>query len=440
MAEDLRRYVNRYAITAKRAGHIERAVKYVRSHKVLSSLVTVITVMSAIIVLTAWKYFTSQWVQKTAIPKIRQLVDDGLYLDAFAIAQKAQFFAPHDSRLASLLSEFTRLVSVHTNPSDAEIYIKPYNLPNEKWTNLGKSPVNNVRLTLGLYRWRIKKEGYTTLELRDSINRVMNFHLERADITPPNMVRVTGGSYSLALTGMSHFSVDMPDYYIDRFEVTNKEFQEFVTAGGYQNEKYWKQPFIKDGRKISWTDAIKEFRDSTGQPGPATWVNSHYPEGKDNYPVGGISWYEAAAYAEFAGKQLPTIYHWSNAGVTLGNYAGTILQFSNFDGKGIAPINQYASLGDYGTYDMPGNVREWCWNEADNNLRYILGGAFNDPIYKFADGIRFDPFDRSAENGFRCMKVLPNSTIPASAYAPVVKQVRDYSKETSISDEEFLNL
>ncbi|MEJ2647308.1 MAG: bifunctional serine/threonine-protein kinase/formylglycine-generating enzyme family protein [Sedimentisphaerales bacterium] len=438
MAEDLRRYVNRYAITAKRTGPVERAVKFVRRHKVLSSLVAVITVMTAIVILTGWKYFTSQWVQKTALPEIRKLVDNGQYLDAFALAKKARFFAPRDPRLASLLSEFTKLVSIRTNPSNAEIYIKPYSLPDENWTKLGKTPLKNLSLAQGLYRWRIVKQGYTTLEFRDSANEVMNFILERTNITPPGMVRVSGGSYTLALVGLSQFSVDMPDYYLDRFEVTNKEFQEFVAVGGYQNEKYWKQEFIRDGQTISWADAMKEFRDSTGQPGPSTWLNSHYAEGMDNYPVGGISWYEAAAYAEFVGKQLPTIYHWTNAGVTLGTYAGTILPFSNFDGKSIASINQYASLGNFGTYDMPGNVREWCWNEADNNTRYILGGAFNDPVYKFAGAIKFDPLDRSTENGFRCMQILPNSTVPSIAYAPVVTQVRDYSKETPVSEEEFL--
>ncbi|MBN2590295.1 MAG: protein kinase [Sedimentisphaerales bacterium] len=438
MAEDLRRYINRYAITAKQAGYIERAVKCVRRHKVFSSLIAGITVISAVLILMGWKYCTSQWVHKTAIPEIRHLIDEGLYLEAFPIAKKAQFFVPHDSRLASLLSEFTQLISISTIPSDAEIYYKPYSLPNEKWTKLGKSPVENIRLTVGLYRWRIVRKGYTRLEFRDTAHDMKNVILEKVNKTPPGMVRVDGGSYSLALTGLNKFSIDMPDYYIDRFEVTNKEFQEFVTADGYQNEEYWKQPIIKDGKTILWADAMKNFRDSTGQPGPSTWADSHYAEGMDNYAVGGISWYEAAAYAEFVGKQLPTIYHWSKAGVTLGTYSGTILPFSNFDSKGISQINQYASLGNYGTYDMPGNVREWCWNESDNNFRYILGGAFNDPIYKFADAINFDPFDRSAENGFRCMKILPNSTIPANAYASVITKVRDYSKETPIPEEEFL--
>ena len=55
---------------------------------------------------------------------------------------------------------------------------------------------------------------------------------------------------------------------------------------------------------------MPQFRDSTGRPGPSTWELGTYPDGQDDWPVSGVSWYEAAAYAAFAGKTLPTVYHW----------------------------------------------------------------------------------------------------------------------------------
>ena len=76
-----------------------------------------------------------------------------------------------------------------------------------------------------------------------------------------------------------------------------------------------------------------------------------------------MSWYEAAAYAAFAGKSLPTIYHWYRA-AGLGRFAD-ILTVSNFSGKGPAPVGSYGGLGPFGTYDMAGNVKEWCWTETD---------------------------------------------------------------------------
>ena len=107
------------------------------------------------------------------------------------------------------------------------------------------------------------------------------------------MVRVPGGE-----TG----SGQLPDFFIDKYEVTNKRFKEFVNAGGYRDKKYWKYPFTEDGKELRWEDAVKAFVDQTGQPGPATWQGGDYPEGQADYPVSGVSWYEAAAYAEFAGK------------------------------------------------------------------------------------------------------------------------------------------
>ena len=58
---------------------------------------------------------------------------------------------------------------------------------------------------------------------------------------------------------------------------------------------------------------MEQFRDATGRPGPSSWELGRYPDGQSEYPVGGISWYEADAYMSFAGKRLPTVYHWYRA-------------------------------------------------------------------------------------------------------------------------------
>jgi eukaryotic-like serine/threonine-protein kinase len=92
------------------------------------------------------------------------------------------------------------------------------------------------------------------------------------------------------------------DYWIDRYEVTNRQFKEFLDKGGYRKPHYWKHEFRKDGRTLSWQAAMNMFRDSTGRPGPAVWAQGEYPRGQEDFPVSGVSWYEAAAYAEHRAK------------------------------------------------------------------------------------------------------------------------------------------
>ena len=61
-----------------------------------------------------------------------------------------------------------------------------------------------------------------------------------------------------------------------------------------------KPAFVNNGKPVSWEQAMAGFEDGTGKPGPATWELGNYREGTEDLPVGGVSWYEAAAYAAFA--------------------------------------------------------------------------------------------------------------------------------------------
>jgi hypothetical protein len=231
------------------------------------------------------------------------------------------------------------------------------------------------------------------------------------------MVRVPGGSFQYR----GSQPVTLAGYWLDKYEVTNRQFKEFVDRGGYQKKDHWKEPFVREGRTLSWEEAMAEFKDSTGRPGPSTWELGAYPEGHGDYPVNGVSWYEAAAYAAFAGKSLPTIYHWYNA-AGIGIFSD-ILKLSNFDGKGPTPAGSHRGLTPWGAYDMAGNVKEWCWNAAGDR-RHLLGGAWSDPGYMFSAVDAQPPFDRSPTNGLRCVKYT--APVPDEQKASVERLTRDY--------------
>jgi dienelactone hydrolase len=167
---------------------------------------------------------------------------------------------------------------------------------------------------------------------------------------------------------------------------------------------------------------MQEFRDRTGRSGPATWEVGSYAQGKDDHPVSGVSWYEAAAYAEFAGKSLPTVYHWA-AAATIGA-AAYITPTSNVNNKEPAPVGTFEAVTGRGAFDMAGNVREWCSNAvANGSARYHLGGSWADPPYMFTYGDARDPFDRSEGNGFRLVKYLTGE-IPSAVSDPIRPPLR----------------
>ncbi len=188
----------------------------------------------------------------------------------------------------------------------------------------------------------------------------------------------------------------------DHHEVTNREFKRFVDDGGYRRAEFWREPFVKDGRTLTFDEAMTLFRDVAGQSGPATWELGSFAAGHDDYPVGGVSWDEAAAYARWAGKSLPTIYHWNR--VADQRTSASVVPASNFGGKSPIAAGTSGGTNRAGASEMAGNVKEWCWNSSGAK-RYLLGGAWNEPVYMFTAPDALPPFARAPNYGFRCIKV-----------------------------------
>ena len=361
------------------------------------------------------------WARMEALPRIALLAEEGSFSAAFAHANLVEPVLSSDAKLADLRREVSRTVTFDTEPPGAEAFYSDLRYSEREWRPLGKTPLRAVAVPRGYFRLRFEKQGFEpTYALFTAAADGVKFPLYPKEEIPSGMVPIPEVLLDLPRRFSSpERTGGVIRFLIDRYEVTNRQFKEFVDAGGYRNKNFWKHPFV-DGQTRSWEEAMAAFVDATGRPGPSTWEAGMFAPGLEDHPVSGVSWYEAAAYAEFAGKQLPTVWHWYGAARL---QSGTwVMPASNFSGKGVARVGEYHGEGPFGTFDMAGNVKEWCLNETGGGKRMILGGAWSEATYKFTEPDALSSFDRSALNGFRCVRY--SSPPPASwlsALRPVVR-------------------
>ncbi len=225
-------------------------------------------------------------------------------------------------------------------------------------------------------------------------------------ILEEEMALVPGGKVCLASTRPEVFTgegtaqkqqlVTAKALYMDRLAVTNADFARFVEAGAYSSPDYWPRQILP---------LLLTFVDNTGVPGPRYWSRGTPPPGKELHPVVGISWYEAYAYATWAGKRLPLPAEWQRSATWFHDSNGgkeTRYPWGNaFDPKraNIAQGSrgETVSVGMYregstpnGIYQLVGNTWEWvadlfeCGGDrADLRFAFpetmgeIRGGAFD---------------------------------------------------------------
>jgi sulfatase modifying factor 1 len=250
-----------------------------------------------------------------------------------------------------------------------------------------------------------------------------------ADFT--KMVYVPEGNCSIGANGNARQGLPAPNtrsqavvfvgaFYIDAFEVTNRDYREFlqwIALQGSQGDaalRHPQQPQGKDHTPRYWKPYIPDLLEKTGMTKLQRFDAKTFTI--DEHPVVGVDWYDAYAYCKWRGKRLPTENEWEKAARGRDGRLwpwGNVWDFGKCNSGGYewkgerdgyiyaAPVGEYtAGVSPYGCYNMAGNVQEWV---AEG---YSKGGGFNSYPTWVASFVRqhYEPEYRYFSLGFRCAR------------------------------------
>ena len=248
-----------------------------------------------------------------------------------------------------------------------------------------------------------------------------------SSVPPKDMILIPAGEFIMG-TDSEEANADqkpahqvyLDAFYIDKHEVTNAQFEAFIVDGGYQNRKLWTE--------VGW-DFIQKNQIKTPLQHGENSVSTD-----PAHPVIGVSWYEANAYATWAGKRLPTEAEWEKAarGTDGRIYPwGDEMDFSKLSYFPhvikVQTVGSFANgASPYGVLDMAGSVWEWCsdwYNESyylqgsrknpkgpdGGEYRVLRGGGWDSIRLQLRTSYRYyDQENRRTYNiGFRCVQDAP---------------------------------
>jgi formylglycine-generating enzyme required for sulfatase activity/predicted esterase len=370
-----------------------------------------------------------------------RLADAQEHWAAFVLARQVEEVLPGDPLLEELRPQFAADLVWQVVPEGADVYAKGSTEGEEDWIYLGRASGGALSTPIGCTYFRVEQPASETFEFTMSLTYTkgtLPLALPGKGELPKGMVRIVPpGSEETNYASLLAYAAGVDPgqigtFLMDANEVTNREFKAFVDAGGYRTSELWNHKVMRDGEPIPWESVVREFVDATGRPGPATWELGNYAEGRADDPVTGVSWYEAAAYAAFVSKRLPTVYHWKAASGA--SNAGCLISGSNFTGRLAAVGSFRGGLNLRGLYDMAGNAREWTSSATEGGRIVTMGGACDGPSYLFTDVETRPPSERNPTTGFRCMLPVKPASVPEELERPLPAPT-DWSKVQPFSDE-----
>jgi len=218
---------------------------------------------------------------------------------------------------------------------------------------------------------------------------------------------------------------DFPEFWIDKAPVTSAEHARFVAATGQEPRGRFLHADKAGERELPefWIDRTPvtnaeyaRFVAATGHTPPQHWKGPIPPGAIADHPVAYVSWHDARAYAQWAGKRLPAEEEWEKAArgadgreYPWGDWEESRCNSKEADIGTTTPVGRYSPGGDspHGGADMAGNVWEWTAS-AEDEARVLRGGSWGSARGAARCACRFaaDPGLKDARVGFRCVAVV----------------------------------
>jgi hypothetical protein len=372
------------------------------------------------------------------LPEISNAFDKGDILFVFKKTKSLLENYPDNEILKNFFVKSSWNINVDSDLKETEVYVK---FPKDTiWNYIGFTPIDSLRVPgLGedLIDFTLKlKKG--DVEYITEGEQYGYFEISLLKDVPPGFIyKKIKENINMNMPGVFLGPDNLiPSFGVSKTEVTNLQFKQFIEDGGYNKPKYWDFPFYFEGEEFTYDKTIKLFTDKFGKFGPANWIYGEFPDGEENFPVQGISWFEARAYAKYKELSLPNIFQWLDAASLSGfKFKLPNLSGSNFNSNKPRDVNESDNEIDL-LPNIAGNVREWTNTSHGNNRKVILGGSYTEDEYTFNSFYSISPFDRSIENGIRLVKNLKeiyqfNDNFIAKYFE------RDFYKEQDVSDEVF---
>ena len=253
-----------------------------------------------------------QWAREEAEPRVVSLMAEGKPLAAFGVLEEAERDLPGDAKVKEMAAQSTEAVAIESAPEGAMVAVQDYSTPEGPWRELGRTPLAGVRVPKGYLRWRLSRAGMADWWRGGMCRGRWSLRWGWSRRRRRGWCRCREGSWAEMVDFIGFVGpYKIPAFDMDRYEVTNREYQRFVDSGGYEKEAYWTERLSGGEGRLPGPRRWRSFAIRRGRPGPAAWAGGALSGGAGRiFPVSGVSWYEATAYAAFAGKSLPVLGQW----------------------------------------------------------------------------------------------------------------------------------